>query len=372
MARSTKKSVRRIGVAVDRLEDRRLFSVSLAGGTVIVVGTNQADHVTVSRDAATPAKLVVDLNGVSQSFDAATVTGFNINLRAGNDTLTFDETNGAIAIPATVFGGGGNDSIVTGSGNDVIYGGAGNDSVSAGAGDDSLFGGEGKDSLDGGSGDDVLDGGAGNDSLTGGADSDTLLGGAGSDKLAGNGGDDDLNGGAGRNLETGGLGADAFALNTGGKNTIADATAGLDHTYKAFPVNRIPPTYVTLFHSTFPNSVPLGYRINDDSSFTMLYRYNGDNTQYHAFFTYPAGTKDPFADFTKINLIKYEVAPDNIPPNTLADFRSKYPDGDIKEAYADHDANGKFAMIRIKIGTQDSEWIRQDWLDDDGGPTPGH
>jgi Ca2+-binding RTX toxin-like protein len=94
---------------------------------------------------------------------AASVAKIVINGLAGNDTLTIDEQNGAISIPATINGGDGDDTLTGGSGNDSLTSGAGNDSLSGGAGSDTLSGDGGNDSLQGGTGDDVLQGGAGND-----------------------------------------------------------------------------------------------------------------------------------------------------------------------------------------------------------------
>src|SRR5882724_10974447 len=191
----------------ESLEARRLYSVTLGDdGILALIGTPHADRVIIALDPADSSSLIVNFNGVPQSFDAASVVGINANLGGGNDTFAIDETNGTIDIPATILGGAGNDSIIGGSGNDSIAGSVGNDTVSAGAGDD------------------TVDGGAGRDLLDGGGDSDSLIGGTGPDQLNGNTGDDDLNGGGGVNKVTGGAGADAFATNTGGKNTVTDDT----------------------------------------------------------------------------------------------------------------------------------------------------
>jgi len=46
----------------------------------------------------------------------------------GNDTLTLDETNGALP-KAILYGGAGNDTLTGGSGNDLLFGEAGNDTL---------------------------------------------------------------------------------------------------------------------------------------------------------------------------------------------------------------------------------------------------
>ncbi|HEY7119786.1 MAG TPA: calcium-binding protein [Tepidisphaeraceae bacterium] len=69
-----------------------------------------------------------------------------------------------------------------------LYGGGGNDSLVSGAGDDHLDGGSGNDTLWGEGGNDQLLGQNGNDSLVGGNGTDTLIGGNGRDELEGDGG----------------------------------------------------------------------------------------------------------------------------------------------------------------------------------------
>lgn len=165
-----------------------------------------------------------------------------------------------------VYGGAGNDTILTGDDADTIYGGGGNDFVDAGwdadfvdggDGDDTLIGNEGADTIYGGAGDDLIFGGlderfgevldipddrdlrpnnntdllfggdgndtiygrddndtlygdAGDDLLFGGIDNDHLFGGEGNDTLNGDEGDDLLDGGAGDDLLNGGTGNDTL------------------------------------------------------------------------------------------------------------------------------------------------------------------
>jgi hypothetical protein len=68
---------------------------------------------------------------------------------------------GGLAVPAILFGGGGNDTLdAQGStAANVLVGGAGNDTLSGGSGNDVLIGGLGNDTLHGNGGDDVLIGG---------------------------------------------------------------------------------------------------------------------------------------------------------------------------------------------------------------------
>ena len=108
----------------------------------------------------------------------------------GNDSISFDETNGTLPA-AHLFGGNGDDSLTGGSGNDQLDGGNGNDTLNGGAGTDSLFGGNGNDTLNGGAGFDQFFGGAGDDLLiwNPGDGSDALSGGLGFDTMLFNGND---------------------------------------------------------------------------------------------------------------------------------------------------------------------------------------
>jgi hypothetical protein len=71
----------------------------------------------------------------------------------GDDVITLNEANGALPA-ATLFGGGGNDTITGGSGSDLLFGGPDNDSLLGKGGFDMLFGGSGNDTLTGGDADD--------------------------------------------------------------------------------------------------------------------------------------------------------------------------------------------------------------------------
>lgn len=161
----------------------------------------------------------------------------------------------------TVYGGAGNDIIITGDDADEIYGGADNDTINAGidddyvdggTGNDSIIGGHGSDTIMGGEGDDFIvagdstmlypntpdpidplpdndrdyvDGGAGNDTISGQDDDDTLLGGDGDDLLDGGIDEDLLEGGAGNDTIITGEGADV-AFGGDDRDTFLGASAG--------------------------------------------------------------------------------------------------------------------------------------------------
>ncbi len=97
---------------------------------------------------------------------APAIAGFEVNAGGGEDSVTVAD---AIAIPVTMRGGAGNDTLIGGSGPDKLLGGAGEDRLVGGRGDDVLYGGSGDDVLIGGPGNDVLHGGPGEDVLRAGS-----------------------------------------------------------------------------------------------------------------------------------------------------------------------------------------------------------
>jgi hypothetical protein len=85
------------------------------------------------------------------------------------------------AIPATLRGGPGADTLAAGDNTDVLEGGDGDDSLTGGDGDSALLGDAGNDLIYGGAGNEIIEGGDGNDTLQGNGGADALRGGAGSD-----------------------------------------------------------------------------------------------------------------------------------------------------------------------------------------------
>jgi Ca2+-binding RTX toxin-like protein len=155
-----------------------------------VFGDNPDDLITVSRDAA--GKILVNGGAVSVQGGQPTVAYtalIQVFGQGGNDTITLDESNGALPA-AQLFGGAGNDTLTGGSGGDLLFGQAGNDILLGKGGNDQLFGGAGNDVLTGGDGDDQMFGEAGNDRMiwNPGDDSDRMEGGDGTDTAEVNGG----------------------------------------------------------------------------------------------------------------------------------------------------------------------------------------
>jgi hypothetical protein len=290
----------------------------------------------------------------------------------GNDLIIASSGNDDI------YGGGGKDRLIGGGGNDHIVGGGSRDQIAGGdgadllvgnAGDDAIFGGAGNDTILGSTGDDYGDAGAGDDLVSGGDDYDTLIGGNGDDDLAGNRGDDDIDGGIGADTVTGGAGDDAFA----GKNNIDDAindrTDGSDRVYTRLGMSTVPQDFLDLFYANFPNSVPLGIRVNDDQTFIVLYRYNDDGTTYRACFTFAGDA--PFENVGSIALQRYDVATTNLPPLTKSAFEETHASAVIKSVFAEHDEHGnKMAVIRYLAGDGQTRVAVVTWLDNDDSNSP--
>jgi Ca2+-binding RTX toxin-like protein len=154
-----------------------------------ISGDNSDDTIVVSRDVA--GNILVNGGAVDVHGAAATVDNVNqlrVVAGAGNDTVSFDETNGALP-PADVFGGDGNDQITGSSAADRLFGDGGDDVLIGGSGNELLSGGDGNDFVDGNRGADTADLGAGNDTFQWdpGDGSDVVDGGAGHDVMLFNG-----------------------------------------------------------------------------------------------------------------------------------------------------------------------------------------
>jgi Ca2+-binding RTX toxin-like protein len=155
-----------------------------------VFGDNLDNNVDISRNAA--GTILVNggaipvLGGIPSVANTALIQVFG---QGGNDTITMNETNGALP-RANLFGGAGNDTITGGSGGDMLFGQSGNDVLIGKGGNDFLFGGSENDVLTGGDGDDQVFGESGNDVMiwNPGDDTDLFEGGAGDDTAQVNGG----------------------------------------------------------------------------------------------------------------------------------------------------------------------------------------
>ena len=144
-----------------------------------------------------------------------------------------------------VYGGAGNDMIITGDDQDTVFGGTGNDTIDSGIDNDSIDGGDGDDTVIAGEGADVIEGGAGNDLIYGGLETDlldvvdydtdgnpvdampgnnkdTIYGGAGNDVIYGRDDADLIFGGDGDDLLYGGIDDDTISGNKGNDTIYGD------------------------------------------------------------------------------------------------------------------------------------------------------
>ena len=125
-------------------------------GLLSEFGDDFDNTITTSRNAA--GQILVNGGAVSVDGGQATVANtatIQVFGQGGNDTITLDESNGALPA-AQLFGGAGNDTLTGGSGGDLLFGQSGNDTLLGKGGADQLFGGVGNDVLTGGDGDDQI------------------------------------------------------------------------------------------------------------------------------------------------------------------------------------------------------------------------
>ena len=130
-------------------------------GVLQIVGTSEADHVSVNKQGNGLVKVHADFlsSGNFETFNAADVDKIIAYLCDGDDHMTIA---GNVNTPAIIHGGGGNDHLNAGGGPTVLLGDAGDDMLVGGKGRDILIGGLGADRLVGGAADDVLIGGSTN------------------------------------------------------------------------------------------------------------------------------------------------------------------------------------------------------------------
>jgi Ca2+-binding RTX toxin-like protein len=142
-----------------------IASFNPGAGLLSVFGDSLDNSIATSRDAAG----TILVNGGAVAIIGGTATVGNTSLiqifgQAGNDTISLNESNGALPA-ALLLGGTGNDVLTGGSGADRLSGQSGNDVLNGKGGSDLLFGGDGGDWLTGGDGDDQVFGQGGNDRM---------------------------------------------------------------------------------------------------------------------------------------------------------------------------------------------------------------
>ncbi len=238
--------------SLELLEERQLLSVSLAGGTLQITGSDSADFVKLQVDDGNLVVKIANSQGTEEHVidPSAVIDRIQINTMGGNDRVVIPSNvdewlaaagntgvvldietgsgndrvvlGGRLDLDAWIDAGSGNDRVRAGQGDDYVDGGRGNDVLHGANGDDKLVGGPGRDRLKGGAGDDELHGNAGADFLWGMAGSDLLLGYLGNDRLFGAGGIDMLLGQQGRDLLHGGAGQDWTDADVGDRARAAE------------------------------------------------------------------------------------------------------------------------------------------------------
>jgi Ca2+-binding RTX toxin-like protein len=221
---------------VETLESRRLLATVALGsnGVLRVVGDDAVDDAVVL--SLSGDEISVAANGdAAQLFDRADVRLIRVHTRGGADTVTVDESNGALGRRVEIDGGADDDNLTGGAGAERITGGdgadritgnGGSDWINGAAGDDVITAGDGRDILYGGPGNDDVTAGAGRDFVRGGIGSDTLRGNAGTDMLFGEQGNDELQGDEDADILVGGLGDDM--MHAGEGNNFIFALDGAD------------------------------------------------------------------------------------------------------------------------------------------------
>lgn len=148
-------------------------AVVMHGRNLQVKGSGGDDVVSVVPNADDPTKVDVSFNGTVSTFSLTRIKQLQVDLKAGNDTLTVDPS---LTFKLHASGGDGDDNLSAGGGQSKLMGGSGDDVLVGGPLNDALNGGSGNDMLDGGDGHDRLDGKSGTDSVTGGDGSDHFAG----------------------------------------------------------------------------------------------------------------------------------------------------------------------------------------------------
>lgn len=201
----------------EKLEKRELFAVDafVQQGTLYIYGTNDNDQIQVRFQNGfidIPGASIRKSDGQTALRLARSEVPYQVIAtgQGGNDRIEIVEA-GDTALPAILFGNGGNDILIGGSNDDVLVGQDGIDQLFGNGGSDKLIAAlyaNGQDPVQASSPRELLYGGTGNDTLFGSGGGDILLGGDGDDQLYGLGGDDALSGGRGNNTFDGGSGID--------------------------------------------------------------------------------------------------------------------------------------------------------------------
>jgi|GEM_PF-3751050 len=151
-------------------------SATSAGVTLVLAGSPGPNEIHISLSPDGTAYLIASsdplevggqicthpaANPDELACEASAISAFQFNGGASDDVVVVGKT---VAVPATLEGGPGNDTLIGGGGDDRLIGGPGNDKLVGRVGDDWLYSGPGDDRLIGGPGNDTCIGGPGRDS----------------------------------------------------------------------------------------------------------------------------------------------------------------------------------------------------------------
>jgi Ca2+-binding RTX toxin-like protein len=141
-------------------------------GALEIKGSDRSDTVALRLAAADASVIQVDVGddgSADFSFARSAIDAINVKMGDGDDVVRVDDSHGTFtdAIPTTIAGGDGDDSLNGGQGNELFRGGDGNDVVDGGRGADTAYLGDGDDTFtwDPGEGSDVIEGQAGRDTM---------------------------------------------------------------------------------------------------------------------------------------------------------------------------------------------------------------
>ena len=145
---------------------------TLRRGNLTIEGTEAGDKIALRLKAGASDTLQVDVGddgSANFSFKRKRIAKIAVAARAGDDLVRIDERNGIFtdAIPTTINGGDGNDTLLGGSGVETLLGGPANDSIDGNKGNDLAQLGAGDDTFvwDPGDGSDVVEGQDGADAM---------------------------------------------------------------------------------------------------------------------------------------------------------------------------------------------------------------
>src|SRR5207249_1455117 len=137
-------------------------TVSLAAGTLSIIGEPGRENIVLSFDAPHAQIVVQDNGNAAGRFASASVTDISITGGSGTNNITIANN---VTQSATILGGPGDDILRGGGGTTILNGAAGNDKLYAGAGLTTLIAGPGNNQLFAGPAIDSFFAGPGKDKL---------------------------------------------------------------------------------------------------------------------------------------------------------------------------------------------------------------